>query len=120
MGIADVGKKKIGTWRAWLVIAVLLAIVAFVVYDGDNDNPDAEDEHPADEARIACEAWVRDELKSPSTAQFTDGTATGTDGDWTITGSVDSENSFGATLRSAWTCTAKVDGDDWVGNVSVG
>lgn len=68
----------------------------------------------------ACETYVKNRLKAPATAQFRD--PVDNDGDigwdhhdttWTITSTVDSENSFGATLRTAFTCTITDQGDSW-------
>lgn len=59
------------------------------------------------EAFTVAQAMVKQELKSPSTAKFcTTSQATIThDGDkYTVKGWVDAQNSFGATLRSNWTC----------------
>lgn len=56
-----------------------------------------------------CENAVRDQLKSPATAQFTvTGKYVGGPDDnvsGTIEGTVDSQNGFGALVRSDWTCT---------------
>ena len=71
----------------------------------------------ASEARDKCHEWVADKLKSPSTAEFEkdseytsekemDGTV------WRIRGHVDSQNDFGGTVRSEWSCTVKPREDD--------
>jgi len=55
-------------------------------------------------AQIACEQLVKDQLKSPSTAKFT-GVYTQTSGStFVTTGSVDAQNSFGATIRADFRC----------------
>ena len=61
-------------------------------------------------AVVHCQEAVKKELKSPSTASFQETTATG-DGTWAVTGSVDSENGFGATVRPNFTCSVIVDDD---------
>jgi hypothetical protein len=64
----------------------------------------------------ACKRAVESTLKAPSTADFSgplhsDITA---DGDtYKVAGYVDSENSFGASLRSNFTCTVRDTGGDW-------
>lgn len=60
------------------------------------------------EAIAQCEATVEDPLKSPSTAEF-DSQASGY-GTWSVTGTVDAENSFGAMVRSNYECTVIIDG----------
>jgi hypothetical protein len=52
-----------------------------------------------------CQLEVEKQLKSPSSARFSNMDATGVDGEWTATGSVDSENSFGAMVRAEYGCT---------------
>lgn len=63
-----------------------------------------------------CTQFVKARLKSPSTATFRDPTANNgdtvitpsSDGQaFVITSSVDSENGFGAKLRSTYTCAVK-------------
>lgn len=72
------------------------------------------------EAFHACETFVKHRLKAPTTARFRNPVED--DGDvgwvlndatWTITSTVDSENSFGASLRSTFTCTITDAGDHW-------
>lgn len=66
-------------------------------------------------AQVACEDRVRTLLKAPSSADFS-GVVTASSGHnaWNVTGSVDSENSFGAAIRGAFTCHARSDdGELW-------
>jgi hypothetical protein len=60
-------------------------------------------------AQTSCENMVRDQLKSPSSASFSNESEVG-DSPVTVTGVVDSQNSFGATLRSSFHCTGTPDG----------
>lgn len=68
----------------------------------------------ATDAKICAKKAVEDQLKSPSTAKFckyTEMTATNLGGDkWKVTGYVDAQNSFGATLRENWTVTLTLTG----------
>jgi hypothetical protein len=57
-----------------------------------------------------CESRVEELLKSPATAEF-DSTANGSGSEWTVTGTVDSENGFGAQVRSDYQCTVSVTSD---------
>ncbi|MDQ1206604.1 hypothetical protein [Microbacterium sp. SORGH_AS_0862] len=59
------------------------------------------------EAIAQCEAQIESQLKAPSTAKF-NSEATGS-GTWTVTGTVDAENSFGAMIRSSYQCTVVMD-----------
>lgn len=65
------------------------------------------------DAQFACEGFIKDRLKAPSTAQFSGETFTGSAPRWTVTGAVDAQNSFGAALRNSWSCIVRIDGDTW-------
>ena len=61
-------------------------------------------------ARSLCHDQIEGKLKSPSTADFeglTEFTASkSSDGNsWVLSGYVDAQNSFGATVRQNWSCT---------------
>jgi hypothetical protein len=66
-------------------------------------------------AQVDCENFVRRLLKSPSTANFAphrELAITGSEmGPWTVHGYVDSQNSFGAMIRSNYVCTIRYQGD---------
>jgi hypothetical protein len=64
----------------------------------------------------ACTRAVGTQLKAPATADFSgfSDSVTTVDGDlYSVSGSVDSENSFGAMIRSIWTCQVRDTGDNW-------
>lgn len=71
------------------------------------------------EVRAACHDWVRGKLKAPTTAKFSGDQVTGGPDEWTVTGYVDAQNSFGAQIRSAWSCDIRLDGDTWRGAVEI-
>ena len=67
------------------------------------------------DAYQACERAVETQLVSPGSADFSG--ALGSDisengGSYTVIGYVDSENSFGASLRSDFTCQLRETGDN--------
>jgi len=95
-----------------LVVLVLLGgclagAVAFLFRGGSSSKP------PADrslEARAMCETFVKRQLKAPATAKFSDeSSAKVSDVEYTAGGSVDSQNSFGALLRSTFACDLTYD-----------
>ena len=60
-----------------------------------------------------CHQFIEDQLKSPDSADFPSNgehevTANG-DNRWTVSSYVDAENSFGASLRTDWTCDISYD-----------
>lgn len=64
-------------------------------------------------AEIACEKAIAQELKAPSTADFPDtNSRSTTGGSFDVRGVVDSENSFGGTVRSYFGCTVAPAGYD--------
>jgi len=77
--------------------AIILGLVVIVVVWPKDHSPRVGG------AIVACENAVETMLKSPSTARFN--SAASGDNPWTIVGSVDSENSFGATVRADYQCT---------------
>jgi len=87
-----------------VVIAVIVGVISSLTpkkpYDADNRF----------EVIAQCEDQVKERLKAPSTAKFDNEEASGS-GTWTVTGTVDSQNSFGAMLRADFRCTVIVDGD---------
>lgn len=86
-----------------------------------SDKPTSTGDDPATQrmgAQSACESMVKDRLKAPATADFTGVTTTGA-GPWTTTGSVDSQNSFGAQIRSSFRCELRLEGEYFKGSVKV-
>lgn len=58
-------------------------------------------------AGVMCEEFIEERLVSPGSAEFQSAgeyTVTGTGNDYVVSGYVDSDNAFGASLRSDWTC----------------
>ncbi|PZF63343.1 hypothetical protein DEI81_08015 [Curtobacterium sp. MCBD17_013] len=84
---------------------VALAIILTVIGSFSHSSDDSVSDNSF-EAKSACENQVKDHLKSPSTAKFND-SVSGV-GPFTVTGTVDSENSFGAMLRSNFECSVRV------------
>lgn len=102
----------------WAIGAVVVAFVLWysvALSDGGNDSGSGGF------ARLACEQKVKAQLASPSSARFSGVSATeGTAGRWTVTGNVDAENSFGASLRSSFTCDLRhTSGENYSGTARV-
>lgn len=93
-----------------LVALIFGGALVWTVFDGGDS---ADDEGQLSE--YMCQQFVKDRLKAPSTADFSDEDHTNSgDHQWIVTGVVDAENSFGAMLRSSYRCELKVDGEDWI------
>jgi hypothetical protein len=69
-------------------------------------------------AMESCQRFVLERLKAPSNAKFEDAlsekvvTPVG-GGEYVVKSFVDAQNSFGATLRSRYTCSVKDEGNSW-------
>jgi hypothetical protein len=87
-----------------VTVGLCAGCVALVAQVGDTGSDD-----PSAYVEVACRDWVRAKLKAPASADFSgelavlDDAATNR---WRVEGSVDAQNSFGALVRSTWTCVA--------------
>lgn len=92
-----------------VVVGVLLAccIGGYALFSG---GPGSDDEtYEADDvgAHVACQQFVEDRLRAPSTAKFPTArrvNIVNTADRWKVEGWVDAENAFGATIRSDYVC----------------
>lgn len=105
----DEHRRRVDRWVIGIVIGafVVLAFVACTVGSINSGNRDSDTEY---EAIAQCEARIDGLLKAPSTASYQT-EASPQSGSWIVTGSVDAENGFGATVRSNFQCTVTIDGD---------
>lgn len=102
------GKRKSGCGLFALIgFGVVAVIVVAMIIIGGLSNGSGNEKA---RAVVACENQVKSMLKAPSTARMSSG-ATGSDGDYTVAGQVDAQNSFGATIRNTYTCVVAIRGD---------
>lgn len=107
-------KKALAKWLGWgLVAAAVIAVIALYNSPGSSEKRAANEmaKNAPLYAEMACKDQVKARLKAPSTAEFSDVEAVGYAGSYTVTGNVDAENSFGAALRSTFSCDVVVEGD---------
>jgi hypothetical protein len=76
------------------------------VFGGSKSDYDSDTSY---EAIAQCEAAIKERLKAPSTADFNSSAVGG--GTWTVTGTVDAENSFGAKVRTNYQCSVIIDNE---------
>jgi hypothetical protein len=96
------------------IAALLVSCVGYVVSNSGGGGDSADDRNDG-MAKVMCENFVEEQLKAPSSADFSgvfDTTVTGSGNDYTVVGYVDAQNSFGAVLRSNYTCEIRDSGDD--------
>lgn len=106
-----------GRRRAWIGVVVLVLLVGGCSYltSRGGSSSDAYDEY---DAWQNCKAQMDKGLKAPATAGYpmvSELTWSGAAGKWTFTRAwVDSENSFGAKVRTYFDCTVTETGSDTV------
>ncbi len=83
-------------------------------FTGGSSTPEVKQENPEYWARIYSQVNVQGTLKSPSTADFCSDKKVVDLGEnrYQVTSCVDSQNGFGAMIRSNWQITMKYDGTD--------
>jgi len=109
-------KRKPGLLALIIVGVVATLFGAIFAVDAFTDDAPAGDRDRSGGARRACQDFVRDRLKAPASADFsgpfsTDITRSGDR--YTVDGTVDAENSFGAKLRYQYHCEVSLSGDQW-------
>lgn len=97
------GSTVMGMFRTLLSSCLLVAPLAACSTSSEPSTYGAE---------IQCERFLEDRLRSPGSADFSL-TTTGGPTTFTSTGTVDSENGFGALVRSDVRCVVSVSGDTW-------
>lgn len=101
--------RKVGI-GCMTIVAIFAALFLWGMVAGDDEESGRE--ALLLEAEWACEDFVERRLKAPSTADF-NLSASGGPTSFTVSGSVDAANSFGAKLRHDVTCRISLDGDRW-------
>lgn len=112
-------KRKTGC-AAWGCLGVIVIGAVGAIVGAINDPPAvAADRNNASNASGACHSFVEGRLKAPRSAKF-DVSAMGAEPvdslTWNAWGAVDAQNSFGAMIRSQYTCRVRYDRarDEWV------
>ncbi|MDA3779012.1 MAG: zinc ribbon domain-containing protein [Bacteroidales bacterium] len=112
-------KKKDLAWTTWLLIAAIMYVL-FYIFGSGGDNNSSNKPSPSSKfsAYIYAEDFVSKKLKSPSTAEFPGVsekdkhiTSLGND-TYKIVSWVDSQNGFGATIRTGFSCTIIFEGNN--------
>jgi hypothetical protein len=103
-----------GNWKPIIVVILVAALAIWLVAYRDQLVAGmrglVDQMSPAKRATASCEGFVKERLKAPSTAKFSN-EVTGVNGRlYTVTGDVDAQNSFGAMLRSKYNCLVTKDG----------
>lgn len=93
-----------------LILTLLTTTVALTACSSTPD--DGRDEIGAG---VMCEQFIEERLVSPGSAEFQPAgeyVVSGSGSEYVVSGHVDSDNAFGASLRSDFVCTIRDNGDD--------
>lgn len=85
-------------------------VVVLVVLVTSACSSEPYDPNNEGEAVSQCEGFADKRLKAPATADY-DLSASRSGSGWQVVGTVDSENGFGAKIRSSVTCELHFEGD---------
>lgn len=110
--------KKFSKVVKIILIGFFAIIVLSIIFGGgESESPAIVDESPTDsQAHIIAQYFVTDVLVAPSTADFPTyeySSSRTEDGTWIIRSYVDSQNSFGAMLRTNWIVALRHDDGEW-------
>lgn len=107
---------KKGSGCGTTVLALAGILVALVMLAGIFQGPSAPAAPSRVGAFLACKQFVTKRLRAPATAKFTNSSEAVVNlvsgGEWAVASHVDSQNGFGAMIRSTFTCTVKPTGND--------
>jgi hypothetical protein len=104
--------------EGWYIAGAFIALLALFAGCGALMSSEDSDETGAQpgQARNACHDFVSDQLKSPGSADFEgvlDAKITGSGSTYTVRGWVDSDNSFGASVRTSYVCVVSGANSSW-------
>lgn len=115
-------RKKLTRGQKWVAAGMGVAFLAIISAAMSGDSSSGSTSSSSDRGYTAfemCKKSVRTNLKAPSTAKFRDyfgdqapSISGSGDGPYTVSSTVDSQNGFGAVIRSRFTCTAEYVGSD--------
>lgn len=113
-------EQQVSQWKGPAIAFALfaaLALGAFAWISSSRDSGLGNEHH----AEAACEDFVKEKLKSPASADFSGAEVAETgEGEWTVTGTVDADNSFSAAMRGRYSCDVwTIDGDTYEGKATL-
>ena len=110
-GCASLGLGILALFGLLVVLAGLLGVFS----SGKRDATQPIVEPTESEAVVVCQNFVRKRLRAPSTADFPwlDRQVVRTRSAFHVHSYVDSENMYGAKIRTSWDCTVSRQGQTW-------
>ena len=108
-------------WAGVVAVIALFSIVSMFYFSWSSPSSSSEPTKAHDPSAIElyaqAQGFVRQGLKAPSTAKFPlEPVSVGTDGNglYQVESYVDSQNGFGAMIRSHWMLNMRPVGDEWM------
>lgn len=95
--------------KSWWIITGVVLVAALAVPTAFQKNDSGREATPSS-SQESCEQSMIDQLKSPASARFGPAQVRQRGDEWIVAGSVDSQNSFGAMLRTNYVCTVNSNG----------
>lgn len=112
------GKRAKFNRIAGIVLAIIIPISVISTCFDKESKPSVDDGGGIHGAWAYTQQFVEAELKSPSTAKFPRGGAQSAEelggNRYRISSYVDSQNAYGATLRTSFTTTVRYNGGGWI------
>jgi len=114
-------KPMSGTGKAVLGCGGFIALVMVLIIGGCTvsmfNGGDKKSEPTEYDARYYCQEFVKEKLKAPSTAKFSNQTASGAGASWRSSGTVEAQNTFGGMVATPYSCTLtyNTDEESWRG-----
>jgi hypothetical protein len=105
-------KRATNLWTIGIGAAIVAVIAFFATRTTHHDA--TPDEQKADAGRACQEKFIPERLKAPASAKFSSVATTFDGTSYHVEGLVDSQNSFGALVRSSFTCVMHSSGSQWV------
>lgn len=95
------------------VMAVALCTVGIAAVTSRMEEPptDPASADRSTDAEVMCEESINKRLKAPASAKYTHQNSRKNGAQYVVSGYVDSQNSFGAMVRTRFTCTVTDQGD---------
>lgn len=108
-------KNHLSGWQVAAGLAVGVGAIWFMASSGSGaaDDQEASADATPFMAFVQCQAFVRNNLKAPATAQFPSkplSAIAAADKTFVVTSTVDAQNGFGALLRNDWICKTQYTG----------
>ncbi len=106
----------------WFLLVIVMTGLSIVF--ASNEDPkiytksESKEKHTQGEALVSSRHFVKEKLKSPSTAEFGESTEyvfQSNDSQFVVKSYVDSQNGFGAMLRTNYSCVMTFKPNDMVG-----